>query len=88
MAWTIINVMLSLVVGIIVAVKLALWHWRFNLGERIGMGLLGAGCVLTIGPILVQGGSPYENWSGSLMRFGLAVYFCGRMARHRGEAVS
>lgn len=87
MIWTIVNVALSLIVGGIVALKLGLWHWRFNLCERIGMGLLGAGCVLTIGPILLQHGSPYENWSVSLMRFGMAVYFCGRMARHRAEAV-
>lgn len=85
MIWIAINVALSSVVGGIVAVKLALWHARFNLVERVGMGLLGAGCVMTIGPILAPH-SPFENWAGSLFRLGCAIYFCGRMLRHRMEA--
>lgn len=85
MIWISINVVLSIVVGVIIAIKLTVWIDRFNCPERVGMGLLGAGCILTIGPILLAHGSPYENWSGSLMRIGLATYFLGRMCRHKGE---
>jgi len=84
MTWIIINVALSSIVGLIVAVKLGLWHERFNQWERVGLGLLGAGCLMTIGPIMTIG-SPFDNWSGSLLRLGLAIYFAGRMLRHRSE---
>ncbi len=80
--WPILNASISLIVGCIMAYKLAYLHDRFSLLERIGMGLLGAGCVMTIGPILVPHDSPYENWSGFLMRLGVCAFFFGRIMAH------
>lgn len=88
MIWTWINIALSVLVASIVSVKLGFWHDRFNLPERVGMSLLGAGCVLTIGPILTPVDSPFEDWAGSLFRLGCAIYFVGRMLRHREEVLS
>ncbi len=85
-AWAIVNAVLSSVVFGIVAFKLAVWHDRFNAMERFGMGLLGAGCLLTLGPILSDGPTPFEDWSGSLLRVGCTLYFIGRILRHRYPA--
>lgn len=80
--WPALNASLSLVVGLLMAYKLAYRHIHFSALERLGMGLLGAGCVMTVGPILWPHESPYENWSGFLMRAGICVYFVGRVFSH------
>lgn len=82
-AWPIINMTSSLIVAAIVAYKLGWKPDRFSFMERGGMSLVGAGCILTIGPILYVEPTPYEDWSGTLLRIGCAVYFLGRLLKHR-----
>lgn len=82
MIWPAFNAAVSAVLGLIIAYKLMFLHHRFTLIERVGMGMLGAGCVLTIGPILWPHESPYENWSGFLFRTGCCVFFIGRVIAH------
>ena len=82
MIWPILNACVSMVVGLIMAYKLAFMHERFTAVERVGMGMLGAGSILTIGPILWAHGSPYENWAAFLMRVGICLYFVGRILAH------
>lgn len=78
----VINVFSSLAVFVIVAFKL-IWKPRaFTWVESLGMGLLGAGCIMTIGPLTFKP-SPFDDWSITLFRVGCAVYFIGRLTRHR-----
>lgn len=79
--WPALNASISMVVGLLMAYKLAYRHIHFSLLERVGMGLLGAGCIMTVGPILWRV-SPYENWSGFLMRVGICLFFVGRVFSH------
>lgn len=82
MIWTVLNVAVSVVVGALVAATLIVWHRMSNGTERVGLGLLGAGCIMTIGPILMQHGSPFENWSPLLFRVGIAILMIGHMRRY------
>ena len=82
MFWPILNMISGLIVAAIVAYKLAFKGASFTLTERLGMGLAGAGCILTIGPIMYVEPTPYEDWGGTLLRVGCAIYFVGRMLKH------
>lgn len=77
-----LNVLASLIIASIVVWKLASKPDSFTPAERYGMGLAAAGAVLTIGPVTFDG-SPFDDWSGVLLRLGMAVYFVGRLTRHR-----
>lgn len=77
-----LNVLASTVIAGIVIFKLTVRVERFTCVERIGMGLAAAGALLTIGPV-VHDPSPFDDWSGVLMRVGMATYFIGRITRHR-----
>lgn len=83
MMWPIINTIASAAAALIIAYKLICLHQRFNLTARIGMGLIGGGLVLTIGPILSTAPTPFEDWSGTMVRIGLSVYFIGQMLKRR-----
>lgn len=76
-----LNVIASMIVFGIVAFKLLSRPEKFTWLECVGMGFTAAGCILTIGPITFQP-SPYDDWAGFLMRFGMALYFMGRLTRH------
>lgn len=82
-AWAIINATSGLLAAMIVAYEMAWLPDKFTPAERGGMGLIGAGMILTIAPILSEAPTPYEDWSGTLIRVGFAVYSIGRMTRHR-----
>lgn len=83
MIWPVINVICGLIVAAILTYKLTALVDRFTATDRAGMALIGAGMILTIGPILSSAPTPYEDWSGTLIRVGCVVYFGGRMLRHR-----
>jgi hypothetical protein len=81
-AFDVLNVACSLIVFCIASYKL-IWRPRaFTWVERIGLGLLAAGCIMTIGP-LTHKPSPFDDWSIALFRIGCAVYFIGRLTRHK-----
>lgn len=81
--WALINAVSGALAAAIVAYELAWLANKFTPAERVGMGLVGAGMILTIGPILSVAPTPYEDWSGTLIRIGIAVYSIGRLTRHR-----
>lgn len=83
MIWPILNAAAGLIAAGIIAYKLVVLPWKFTPIELTGMGLLGGGMVLTVGPILSTIPTPFEDWSGFLIRLGVAVYFTGRATRHR-----
>ncbi|HVQ09516.1 MAG TPA: hypothetical protein VMS43_13880 [Allosphingosinicella sp.] len=83
MFWPVINMIASMIVAGIVTYKLGWRATGFTCMERIGMALTGAGCILSIGPIMWSAQTPFEDWSGTLLRLGCAVYFIGRLLKHR-----
>lgn len=87
MTWQICLVGLSLAVALLTALKLSLWHARFNAVERYGLGILGAGCLLTLGPIL-SSGSPFDQWAPLMFRIGVLVLMIGHIIRYRKAGVA
>lgn len=83
MFWPILNTLASVVAAAIITYKLACLHDHFSRVELAGLSLIGAGLILTIGPILSTAPTPFEDWSGTMIRVGLSVYFVGRMLTHR-----
>lgn len=77
-----LSVLASLIVFSIVSWKLVVKADSFTIVETVGMGLTAAGAVMTIGPITYDG-SPFDDWANILMRVGMAIYFIGRLTRHR-----
>lgn len=77
-----LNVIASLTVFGIIVYKLWTKPEAFTWVECLGMGALAAGCVMTIGPITFKP-SPFDDWAAMLMRVGAAIYFVGRLTRHR-----
>lgn len=82
MFWQILNAGCGLVAAGIITFKLATRAHKFIRSELIGMGLIGSGMVLTIGPIWSPN-TPFDDWSTTLLRVGCCIYFIGRMMRHR-----
>lgn len=82
MFWASFNAFCSIIVAIILTFDLGYMHEKFTPIERVGMGILGGSMVLSIGPLWVSN-SPFEDWSSGLLRLGCAIYFVGRMTRHK-----
>ena len=83
MFWPILNALAGAVAASILAYKLSCLADKFTPLERVGMGLWGGGMILTIGPILSDTPTPFEDWSGFLIRVGSCLYLIGRLTRHR-----
>lgn len=77
--WAILNALFGIIACVIVTLPLVIWHDRLSSLERIGMGLITAGLLMTVAPTLWDDPTPYEEWAGALLRIGLALYFIGRM---------
>lgn len=89
MFWTISSAIAGIVAAGIISFKLIVWPDKFNWLERFGMGMIGAGMVLTIAPLFAyaQGhgavATPFDDWGSAWLRIGCCLYFVGRMMRHR-----
>lgn len=88
MGWVVINIVSAVIVAMIVAYKLGGYADSFNLGERLGMGLIATGMLLRVGPIISRNlwdmRSPFDDWSTLVLHVGLAIYFVARLVRvHR-----
>lgn len=77
-----INVIAAVIVFCILVYKLTALADKFTPLEMAGMGLIGAGGMMVIGPVTYKP-SPYDDWAFTLMLIGQALYFVGRMTRHR-----
>lgn len=92
-ALSFINATLRIALAILLSFKLYHYYDRFNLAERVGMGIMGGTTFLTIAPVLDTGhaGTPFDGWAGTLFTAGALCYFMGRMSRHwiggRDEAI-
>lgn len=81
-AWTLSSLVSFVLIGALVGIKLAVWHRRFSWAERLGLGLIGAGSIMTIGPLLTPGGSPFVDWAPLLRNVGLILLFTGHIIRY------
>lgn len=88
MLWPVINVIAGAICTAIIIYKLSVKLDRFTRMEQVGMGMTAAGMVLTVGPLIAHDPTPYDDWSGTLLRVGIAVYFIGRQLRHRHNNAS
>lgn len=91
--WTILNIISGIVVALILSYKLILHSHRFTLIERLGMALIGASMILNLGPLAAttafhcRAPTPFDDWGGTLLRAGCAVYFIGRMLNARSRRI-
>ena len=89
--WSIVNAVCGAVDGAIIAYELRLYGKYLTLLERWGKATIGAALILTIAPILANGGAPYLSragqpfnlWPSFMLRFGIGLLFVGRIIRHR-----
>lgn len=81
--WTIINISTAMLVAAIVVYQLTAYHEQFGLFQRAAMGMIAAGMLLRIGPILgknvLDETSPFDDWSVSLLHIGVALWFLCRL---------
>lgn len=83
MTWDIINSIARAVVTLVCAYKLFKFYDMMIQPERIGLGFMASGSLMTV-PIIWQGHhSPFDGWAVSVMTIGLAVFLAGRTWRDR-----
>lgn len=91
--WTILNIISGIIVALVLSYKLILYSHRFTLIERLGMALIGAAMILNLGPLAATTAfhcrmpTPFDDWGGTLLRIGCAVYFIGRMLDVRARRI-
>lgn len=79
--WDTLNVVASCVIFAVLSWTLALKLDDYTPPERIGMGIIAAGCIMRVGPIATKP-SPFDDWATFWMAIGMIVYFIGRHFRH------
>lgn len=87
--WMIFNALLSLIVAGALTYKMIYYTYIGTAFERVGIGLIAAGLILNIGPILSRESpfgngpmTPYDDWASTMVRIGLLIYFSARMPKH------
>lgn len=81
--WAILNALSGVIAAAVVTFEMGWRGYKFTPAERYGLGMIGGGMILTTAPILWSTPTPFEDWSGALIRVGFAVYSIGRLTRHR-----
>ncbi len=88
MTWTLANIIVGLSVAAGISYIMGKYGHLFNKWESTGSIMIAAMMVLTIGPLLSRRGftgpSPYDDWSGLMLRIGLACLFYGTFSRLMG----
>jgi divalent metal cation (Fe/Co/Zn/Cd) transporter len=78
----IISAVCGLAVSVIMVWKLTQFPDSFSFTERLGMGMVGGGMILRLGPILSKPYStPFDDWATSVMQIGVLLMTWGRLAR-------
>lgn len=89
-AWMITNIGGSAIVSMLAAYLMGAHAHRFNMFERIGIGLTGGTMLLMVGPILAKNGvvsaSPFDDWAKIALEVGIALSYIGIIARMNGLA--
>lgn len=83
MIFDIINSLFRAIVTLVCVYKLYRFYDMMIPLERIGLGFMASGSLMTV-PIIWQGHhSPFDGWAVSVMTIGLAVFLAGRTWRDR-----
>ena len=82
-----IHIVSRMLVAVAMTVGLHCFRSSLNAYERLGMGMMGGGALMTV-PIIADlngTGTPFDIWSPSIMSVGILVFFgarCVRIIRH------
>lgn len=83
MIFDIINSVFRAVLTAVIVYKLIQFHDMMIAPERIGLGLMASGSLMTV-PIIWEGHhSPFDGWAVSVMTVGAVVFLLGRTWRDR-----
>ena len=83
MTWDILNSLWRIMVTMIAVYKLTQFAGQMINMERIGLGMMASGSIMTI-PIIWEGQrSPFDGWAVSVMTVGMIVFLAGRTWRDR-----
>lgn len=80
----ILNSLVRVIIMLLIAYKLMVFHEMLNRVERVGLGIAGGTGFLTI-PVIFAAGTfrtPFDGWAGMMFSTGFLIYLCGRMSRH------
>lgn len=64
-----------------IAWYVAVYYDEISKGERWSLGFVAGGAIMTVGPILIRDGTPYDIWAGLLLRIGLFGFLTARFFR-------
>ena len=89
--WAIINSTMSLADAGLITYELRCYYKYLTRMECFGKGMIGWALILTIAPIISNGGMPYMSragnpfnvWPSFLLRVGIMILFTARIIRHR-----
>jgi hypothetical protein len=79
--WDTLNVLGRFVLAVFVVIKVTRFSETLNVSERIGLGFMGGGSLLTVLVIMEPRGSPFEGWATTLITWGAVIFICGRTYR-------
>lgn len=83
MTWDILNSLWRVLLVLVVAYKLTQFREMMIAAERIGLGLMGGGSLMTVSIIWEHRASPFDGWAVSVMTIGAVVFLMGRTWRDR-----
>lgn len=81
MTWELLNSLGRILLTIIVMVKVTRFGETLNPVERVGLGMMGGGSLLTVNVIWEHQASPYSDWATSLVTYGAVLFLAGRTWR-------
>ncbi|MDF2603028.1 hypothetical protein [Sphingomonas sp.] len=81
MIWISLNATLALLVCGLATYKLLAHFDDFKPIERVGLGIMAGSVLLTLPPLVVEGGTPFDDWSPAALRLGIALYLAGKVER-------
>ncbi|WP_398457441.1 hypothetical protein [Sphingomonas albertensis] len=83
MMFDIINSIARALLTVLIVYKLIRFHDMMIAPERMGLGLMASGSMMTV-PIIWEGTrSPFDGWAVSVMTIGAVVFLAGRTWRDR-----
>ena len=83
--WAVVNSVLRLALTMLLTYKIIKHGHQLIPLERVGMGMMGGGGLLSV-PVIMGNANdtttPFDGWSTSVLTIGALLYFSGRLTRH------
>lgn len=80
--WDALSIVCRVLMATAIPTILFWFHARYSTIERIGMGIAGGCCLLTVSIVIEGDDSPFSDWGGALFALGLSVYWVAKLADH------